>query len=154
MNWKMKCDIQITSIEIWKKSQFLFYYISVEKISYYIYCISVSVLSVSVSADMKNAISVFYRYRPIRKLSLSGFIGIGRYEKRLIGRTLTIQHTSSLCHIHIHLWIVYILHWEELRIQSSCKMVDILDYKKKLFKTIYICIHSNIFEMNIISRNF
>ena len=33
-----------------------------------------------------------YRYfignRLIRKLSLSGFIGIGRYEKKLIGRTL------------------------------------------------------------------
>ena len=29
-----------------------------------------------------------YRYRPIRKLSLSGFISIGRYEKKLIGRTL------------------------------------------------------------------
>ena len=37
---------------------------------------------------MKNFISVFYRYRPIRKLSLSGFIGIGRYEKKLIGHTL------------------------------------------------------------------
>ena len=44
--------------------------------------------SLSVSADLKNIISVFYRYRPIRKLSLSGFIGIGRYEKKLIGRTL------------------------------------------------------------------
>ena len=29
-----------------------------------------------------------YRYRPIRKLTLSGFISIGRYEKKLIGRTL------------------------------------------------------------------
>ena len=39
---------------------------------------------------MKNFISAFYRYRPIRKLSLSGFIGIGRYEKRLSdGHTLT-----------------------------------------------------------------
>ena len=46
-------------------------------------------LSVSVSADMKNCISVFYRYRPIRKLYLSAFIGIGRYEKKLIGRTLS-----------------------------------------------------------------
>ena len=39
---------------------------------------------------MKNFISVFYWYRSIRKLSLSGFIGIGRYEKRLSdGHTLT-----------------------------------------------------------------
>ena len=41
-----------------------------------------------ISADMKNIISVFYRYRPIRKFHLSAFIGIGRYEKNLIGRTL------------------------------------------------------------------
>ena len=53
--------------------------------------LSVSVLSVSVSADMKIIISVFYRYRPIKKLSLSGFIGIGRYEKKLIGRTLCLR---------------------------------------------------------------
>ena len=49
---------------------------------------SVLVISVLVSADMKKLISVFYRYRPIRKFHLSGFIGIGRYEKKLIGRTL------------------------------------------------------------------
>ena len=46
---------------------------------------------VSLSADMKNAISVFYWYRPIRKLRLSGFIGIGRYEKKLIGLTLGLK---------------------------------------------------------------
>ena len=50
--------------------------------------LSVLVLLALLSADMKNAISVFYRYRPIRKLSLSGFIGIGQYEKKLIGHTL------------------------------------------------------------------
>ena len=55
-----------------------------ENVVYYIYC-----MSVSLSADMKNIISVFYRYRPIRKLSISGFIGIGRYEKKLIGHTLS-----------------------------------------------------------------
>ena len=65
------------------QSQSCFYFIFVRKNTiYYIY-------SISVSADMKNIISVFYRYRPIRKLSLLGFIGIGRYEKKLIGRTLT-----------------------------------------------------------------
>ena len=112
MNWRMKSDIQITSIEIWKKSQFLFYYIFVEKISYYIYCISVSVLSVSVSADMKNAISVFYRYRPIRKLSLSGFIGIGRYEKKLIGHTL----------LDVHFYVDdLIIRWENFSILVSFK---------------------------------
>ena len=61
---------------------------------HYIHWISVLVLSVSLSAYMKNAISVFYRYRPIRKLSLSGFIGIGRYEKKLIGRTLGLKRAA------------------------------------------------------------
>ena len=31
-----------------------------------------------------------YRYRPIREMDLSVIIGIGRYEKRLIGRTLNL----------------------------------------------------------------
>ena len=70
--------------------------------TYYIYCISVSALSVSVLADMKNVISVFDRYRPIRKLSVSGFISIGRYEKKLISRALsgvvTGQNDGSWCY--------------------------------------------------------
>ena len=37
---------------------------------------------------MKNIISVFYRYRPIWKLDLSVIIGIGRYGKIHIVRTL------------------------------------------------------------------
>ena len=37
---------------------------------------------------MKNIILVFYRYRPIRKSYLSACIGIGRYEKKLIGCSL------------------------------------------------------------------
>ena len=47
---------------------------------------------------MKKLISVFYRYRPIRKFHLSGFISIGRYEKKLIARTLPRrdQRTSSM----------------------------------------------------------
>ena len=49
--------------------------------------LSVSALLVLLSANMKNAISVFYRYR----LSLSDFIGIGPYEKKLIGRTLLLS---------------------------------------------------------------
>ena len=54
--------------------------------------------SVLLSANMKNAILVFYWYWPTRKLSLSGFISIGRYEKKLIGRTLLRrdQRTSSM----------------------------------------------------------
>ena len=43
----------------------------------------------SVSADMKKRISVIYRIGRFRKWHLSVYIGIGRYEKKLIGRTLT-----------------------------------------------------------------
>ena len=68
------------SDEIWK----IFFG---KNVIHYIHYISVMV---SLSADMKNAISVFYWYRPIRKLRLSGFIGIGRYEKKLIGHALGI----------------------------------------------------------------
>ena len=46
--------------------------------------------SVLVIGRYENFISLFYQYRPIRKLSLSGFIGIGRYEKKLIGCTLIV----------------------------------------------------------------
>ena len=44
----------------------------------------------SVSADKEKKISVYYRYRPIRKFNLSAIIGIGRYEKMLIDHTLLI----------------------------------------------------------------
>ena len=43
----------------------------------------------SVSADVKKIISVFYRIGRFEKWNLSVHIGIGRYEKKLIGRTLT-----------------------------------------------------------------
>ena len=42
----------------------------------------------SVSADMEKFLSVIYRYRPIRKFDLSVVIGIGRYGKKHIDRTL------------------------------------------------------------------
>ena len=38
----------------------------------------------------QKIISFFYRYRPIRNLNLSVIIGIGQYEKKLIGRPLLI----------------------------------------------------------------
>ena len=40
------------------------------------------------TADKKKMISVFYQHKPIRKLNSSVIIGIGRYEKKLIGRPL------------------------------------------------------------------
>ena len=42
----------------------------------------------SASADMKKSISVIYRIGRFKKWNLSVSIGIGRYEKKLIGRTL------------------------------------------------------------------
>ena len=47
----------------------------------------------SVSADLKKSISVIYRIGRFKKWNLSVYIGIGRYEKKLIGRTLV--HTVS-----------------------------------------------------------
>ena len=42
----------------------------------------------SESADMKKVLSVIYRIGQFEKGHLSVLIGIGRYEKKLIGRTL------------------------------------------------------------------
>ena len=66
----------------------------------------------SVSADMKKILSAIYRIGRFEKWDLSVLIGIGRYEKKLIGRTLTcrlltmyIVHTnisSSICYISVY----------------------------------------------------
>ena len=65
------CLIYRQNVKIWKKSQFLSYYIFVEKISYYIYCIGIGryekchIGNLSVSADKKiirkPTISIYYR---------------------------------------------------------------------------------------------
>ena len=52
-------------------------------------------LSVSVSADMEKFLSVIYRDRPIRKFDLSVVIGIGRYGKSHIDRTLDLLLNSG-----------------------------------------------------------
>ena len=44
----------------------------------------------SVLADMKKKLSVIYRIGRFQKWYLSVYIGIGRYEKNLIRRTLLI----------------------------------------------------------------
>ena len=51
----------------------------------------------SVSADMKKRISVIYRIGQFGEWHLSVFIGIGRYEKKLIGRTLTLISFIKNC---------------------------------------------------------
>ena len=48
----------------------------------------------SVSADMKNCISVFYRIGQFEKWNLSVHIGIG--QKKLIGRTLCHSKKDGL----------------------------------------------------------
>ena len=68
------------------QEKIIFYFIFYRNILFIVYQ-----LSVSVSADMGKFISVIYRYWPIRKLDLSAVIGIGRYEKKLIDRTLVIS---------------------------------------------------------------
>ena len=50
----------------------------------------------SVSADLKKKISVIYRIGRFKKWDLSVYIGIGRYEKKLIGRTLVGQRLATL----------------------------------------------------------
>ena len=42
----------------------------------------------SVLAYMKKSISVFYRIGHFEKWNLSVYIGIGQYEKKIIGRAL------------------------------------------------------------------
>ena len=52
------------------------------------YLVNIGIGIGSVSADMKKSISVIYRIGRFKKWLLSVHIGIGRYEKKLIGRTL------------------------------------------------------------------
>ena len=49
----------------------------------------------SVSADMKKILSAIYRIGRFEKWDLSVLIGIGRYEKKLIGRTLHSAKSSA-----------------------------------------------------------
>ena len=58
-------SFKVRNIEIWNNPNYTFHLNFVGEKLFII--LSVSVLSVSVSADMKIIISVFYRYRPIWK---------------------------------------------------------------------------------------
>ena len=49
-----------------------------------------------------------YRYRPIWKLSYRYFIGIGRYEKKLIGRTLQFSNIPFVCEYPFSTFPVFI----------------------------------------------
>ena len=71
---------------ICSKKDFLLYFL---KKYYNIMYIGYRLL-VSVSTDKTKNHIFFYRYRPIRNLNLSVIIGIGQYEKKLIGRPLLI----------------------------------------------------------------
>ena len=50
----------------------------------------------SVSADMKKILSAIYRIGRFEKWDLSVLIGIGRYEKKLIDRTLVCTMQPAL----------------------------------------------------------
>ena len=50
----------------------------------------------SVSADMKKILSAIYRIGRFEKWDLSVLIGIGRYEKKFIGRTLHSSTAGSM----------------------------------------------------------
>ena len=54
------------------------------------------VVHISVSADTDKIPIYFFSYRPIRKLNLSAIIGIGRYEKKLIGRPLATVNSRNV----------------------------------------------------------
>ena len=65
----------------------------------------------SVSADMKKILSAIYRNGRFEKWDLLVLIGIGRYEKKLIGCTLDIIHTHSALYLHASiigklLWLI------------------------------------------------
>ena len=70
-------------------SQFIYFSWKNFSIAFLREIILYNVYRLSVSADMEKSISVIYRYRPIRKLDISVIIGIGRYGKIHIIRTLT-----------------------------------------------------------------
>ena len=79
--------------KLWKWKFFMYFltifYVSVLTSVSADYAIVISVLA-SVSADMKIRYIGGYRYRPIWKSDISVVIGIGRYEKMLIGRPLVL----------------------------------------------------------------
>ena len=87
--WVCKSIPQVPNFFLFQE-KIIFYFIFYRNILFIVYR-----LSVSVSADMGKFISVFYRYQPIRKLSVSGFIGIGQYEKKLISCTLYYFHSKN-----------------------------------------------------------
>ena len=74
----------------------------------------------SVSADMKKILSAIYRIGRFEKWDLSVLIGIGRYEKKLIGRTL-----NTSCSRDQYL--------KEIRDRMECQLT--IDYKKS--KNVY-----------------
>ena len=51
-------------------------------------CVYIGIGIESVSADFNKYLLVIYRIGQYKKWDLSVLIGIGRYEKKLIGRTL------------------------------------------------------------------
>ena len=77
----------------------------------------------SESADMKKVLSEIYQIGRFEKGDLSVLIGIGRYEKKLIGRTLLCTTLNNSCATHAQL-VRKALNWTEnlyLRSLMACQ---------------------------------
>ena len=108
------------------------------------YLVNIGIGIWSVSADMKKRISVIYRIGQFRKWNLSVYIGIGRYEKKLIGRTLVLctylleSFTSSISSwLQIHTEIPWLSAVAQSNLMKKCKNNNLifgLDMYLKLLK--------------------
>ena len=108
----------------------------------------------SVSADMEKFLSVIYRYRPIRKFDLSVVIGIGRYGKKHIDRTLLRTYRYRPSKKHQSSALIYLSSSTMLKI--LIQKIALINYwsfgyqvinltRSKLKKNIFI-LHNILFE--------
>ena len=77
---------------------------------------------------MGKFISVFYRYRPIRKLELSAVIGIGRYGKK------AYRSYTGLTHIKFNFEIPdIILYFSKKILAKNCSLQNVRIEKKCMY---------------------
>ena len=95
--------------------------------------LSVSVLSVSVSADMKIIISVFYRYRPIKKKAYRSYTASKEnWFLRNIAKSLdagNIVYTYIVGQLQLQ-WLIF------FGMKYSLKNICNLQFKKRLLKAL------------------
>ena len=96
-------SFKVRNIEIWNNPNYTFHLNFVGEKLFII--LSVSVLSVSVSADMKIIISVFYRYRPIWKKAYRSYTGsTGKYLRRI---TAILPLSTANKQLPLYVWVSY-----------------------------------------------